>query len=182
MKFGEDIEFKQKLSKSQISNDGKISSDGQLANTGYGQAEVLVNPLFIASIYSSFVNEGEMIGLCLDYNEKANIRKTKVFEAETTNKITEYLIQVVEDEKGTGHAAQIDGITIAGKTGTAEIKKDQNDESGNEIGWFNAFVVDENSENQLLIVSMVEDVKNKGGSHYVVPKLKTIFEQYIIKD
>ena len=52
------------------------------------------------------------------------------------------------------------------------------DKDGTEIGWFNAFNVGENDENSLLIVSMVENVKGKGGSHYLLPKVKTIFEQY----
>lgn len=46
---------------------------------------------------------------------------------------------------------------------------------GREIGWFNAFIADENSDRQLMIVSMVEDVQNKGGSHYVVNKVRNIF-------
>ena len=49
---------------------------------------------------------------------------------------------------------------------------------GTEIGWFNAFNVGENDENSLLIVSMVENVKGKGGSHYLLPKVKEIFETY----
>ena len=66
----------------------------------------------------------------------------------------------------------IEGKNIYGKTGTAEKKKDQNDKNGEEIGWFNAFD-DQNN----LIISMCENVKTKGGSHYVVKKTKEIFEE-----
>ena len=38
-------------------------------------------------------------------------------------------------------------------------------------------IVDENSDKQLLIISMVENVENKGGSSYVVNKVKTLFEK-----
>lgn len=179
--FGEIFEFVQNLEKSQISNNGKIDSEGQLANTGYGQAEVLVNPIFMASLYSAFVNSGNMIKPYIQYNEKPNseILKNEAFTEEAANIIKEDLIQVVENPKGTGHQAFIDGLKIAGKTGTAEIKKEQNDNDGTEIGWFNAFIVDENSSKQFLIISLVEDVKNRGGSHYVVPKVKNIIQEYL---
>ena len=87
----------------------------------------------------------------------------------------EDLIQVVENPGGTGHSAKISGITLAGKTGTAEIKKSQDDTDGTELGWFAAMTTNKDNNN-LLVVSMVEDVKDKGGSHYVIPKVKTALE------
>ena len=67
---------------------------------------------------------------------------------------------------------------MLGKTGTAEIKKTQDDEEGTEIGWFNAFVADETEEKQILIVSMVEDVhaKEKG---YVTSGVKQIMQKIL---
>ena len=67
-------------------------------------------------------------------------------------------------------------MTLAGKTGTAEIKASQDDDNGTEIGWFNAFKVSDNPNDQLLIVNMIEDVKDRGGSHYLLPKVKAMFE------
>ena len=57
-----------------------------------------------------------------------------------------------------------------------EIKNSKDDSEGTEIGWFNSFIVDENNNEQILMVNMVEDVKDRGGSHYVVPKVKDILE------
>jgi penicillin-binding protein len=37
------------------------------------------------------------------------------------------------------------------------------------------FTADENAESPLLVVAMVEDVKERGGSHYVIPKVKMMF-------
>lgn len=179
--FGENLDFIQTIEKSQISNSGKIDSEKQLANTGYGQAEVLVNPIFMASVYSTFVNEGNMIKPYLEYREKSGNQtwKDNVFTAEASKIIQEDLIQVVENERGTGHQAKMENVVLAGKTGTAEIKKDQNDTNGTEIGWFNAFVVSDDDTQQILVVSLVEDVKNRGGSHYVVPKVKNIIDAYL---
>jgi penicillin-binding protein len=84
------------------------------------------------------------------------------------------LIQVIE--RGTGKQARIPGVTLAGKTGPAEIKQSQADKTGTELGWFVMFNADDSAENPLLIVTMVEDVKNRGGSHYVIPKVKILFE------
>ena len=60
------------------------------------------------------------------------------------------------------------------KTGTAEVKENQQDKNGTEIGWFNAFNYDE--QNPLLVISMVEYVKNRGGSHYLLPKIKEVLK------
>ena len=86
------------------------------------------------------------------------------------------MIQTIENANGTGHEAKINGMTLAGKTGTAEIKASQDDDNGTEIGWFNAFKVSDNPNDQLLIVNMIEDVKDRGGSHYLLPKVKAMFE------
>lgn len=66
-----------------------------------------------------------------------------------------------------------------GKTGTAEIKKTQDDEEGTEIGWFNSFIADENSEKQILIVSMVEDVHAKSKKGYVTSGVKQILQKIL---
>ena len=40
---------------------GNISNEKLLADSGYGQGEVLVNPIHMASIYSAFANDGNMV-------------------------------------------------------------------------------------------------------------------------
>ena len=158
-----------------------FESEIQLADTGYGQGKVLVNPLHVASIYSAFTNDGNMIKPYIEYkaNRAPEIYVKQAFSKDAANTIKEDLVQVVENPAGTAYAARISGVKIAGKTGTAEIKASKDDETGTEIGWFNAFIADENSKNQYLVVSMVEDVKGKGGSHYLLPKVKTIFQNII---
>lgn len=68
---------------------------------------------------------------------------------------------------------------LHGKTGTAELKETQEDTEGTEIGWFCTFTADENSENQILIVSMVEDIKNKKETRYVTSRVKTILQKIL---
>ena len=171
--FSKKISFEQELGMSTYSNSGSFETETQLANTGYGQGELLVNPVHMAMIYSSFANEGNMLQAYLMYKEDKTptYYAEQVFSKETANTIKEDLIQVVENPNGTAHSAKIDGVAIATKTGTAEIKADQKDEEGTEIGWFNAF-----NEDGLLVVSMCENVKDKGGSHYLLQKVRTVFE------
>ena len=163
---------------SQFGNNSEITSEAQLANTGYGQGEVLVNPIHVASMYSAFVNSGNMIKPYIEYkdNKEPEYWIKDAFTKEAADTVTEGLTQVVNNPAGTGYAARMYGVTLAGKTGTAEIKQSVNDTTGTELGWFNAFIADETSEKQMLVISMVEDVKYRGGSHYVVPKVRKIFE------
>ena len=180
--FGQQIEFPQTISKSSYSNSESFTNETQLANSGYGQGEVLVNPINMAMMYSAFVNDGNMIMPYLEYKENASSQTAKyykenAFSKEAANEVRDDLIQVVENPSGTAHSAKIEGKTIAGKTGTAEIKQSKDDTEGTEIGWFNAFNVGESDANSLLIVSMVENVKGKGGSHYLLPKVRAIFAQ-----
>ncbi len=152
--FKQNIEFVQEITKSSYSNGEKINSEQQLANSGYGQAEMLVNPIHMAMIYSSFQNEGNMIMPYLEYkdNIEPTYYKKQAFTKETANTIRESLIQVVENENGTAHKVKIEGLTIAGKTGTAEIKDSKDDEEGTEIGWFNSFIADDKEQKQTVII------------------------------
>lgn len=175
--IGENIPFEYGLPTSQFTSSGNIKNDIQLADSGYGQAEVMMNPVQLAATYTSFVNSGNII---TPYLNSANttpskVWKNNVFSSDIASTILNDLTQVVSNPEGTGHSAYNAAIPLAGKTGTAEIKKSQTDTTGTENGWFVAV----NTNNpKLLVLEMVEDVKNRGGSHYVVPKVGDIFNQY----
>ena len=90
----------------------------------------------------------------------------------------EGLYGVVNDPEGTGYGAYREDMVLAGKTGTAELKATQEDTTGTEIGWFSVFTTDRNISKPILLISMVEDVKNLGGSGYVVEKDAAVLEKY----
>ena len=177
--INEQIKFPLTIKKSQYSNLDKIDNEKKLADSGYGQGDVLVNPIHMASIYSAFANEGNMIKPYIEYKEnaQAEILKENVFSAEIANTIKDDLIQVVENPEGTAKDMQTAGVTIAGKTGTAELKTSQNDTEGGLLGWFDCFTVNNLSGNDMLIISMVENTQSNGngGSHYLIKKIKTLF-------
>ena len=65
---------------------------------------------------------------------------------------------------------------MAGKTGTAEIKDSKEDTEGTELGWFVVLTPEQDVKTPILIASMVEDVKERGGSGYVVGKTSRILD------
>ncbi len=183
LEFNQEIPFDIVMSKSQYSNEGKIESEIQLADSGYGQGQILVNPLHLASIYTSFVNNGDVIKPYLRYQEDAQgeVWISQAFDPDIAVQVTEGMRGVVNDPNGTGYAAHRDDIALAGKTGTAEIKDSVEDTEGTEIGWFAVFTEDQEAEKPVLIVSMVENVKGLGGSGYVVNKDKAVLDGYLAR-
>lgn len=179
--FGQQIPFEIALAKSQYSNRERIESEVQLADSGYGQGQMLVNPVHLASLYTMFSNKGNVIKPYLQYKETPapEIWLNSASSPEIAELVKADLLKVVSSDHGTGHAINRSDIALAGKTGTAEIKASKDDTTGTELGWFVVFTTDPNTEKPILLVSMVEDVKNRGGSGYVVRKDKAILNAYL---
>lgn len=177
IKFNEDIDFELDTTKSTYSNSGRIEREATLADSGYGQGQLLVNPIHMASIYSAFVNEGNMVKPYIEYkeNREKEYLVKNAFSKEAANIIKEDLIQVVESPTGTAHDLKVNGVKLAGKTGTAELKASK-EEKGKTLGWFDCFTVDEELDKSMLIVSMVEDGGSNGGSRYLKKIIRTLFE------
>ena len=172
--FNKEIPFDIKMSISQYSNTEGIKSEIQLADSGYGQGQILINPLHLASIYSAFSNDGNIIEPTLLYNPNynPNIWMPEVIQKESIHTVLETMKKVISEPTATGYGLHREEYTLAGKTGTAEIKLSKEDATGTELGWMAVFTTDPNIENPILLISMVEDVKNIGGSGYVVQKDK----------
>ena len=171
--FGEPFPFEYPLYESKVSNKG-LNTEILTADTGYGQGQLEMSPVHLAISYTPLLNSGNLLKpkLILDESDK-EFWKENVITPETAQLILNDLIQVVEDPKGTARDAKIEGIRLAGKTGTAELKTSK-EEDGKENGFFVAV----NTENPSLLVAMlIEDVKN--GSHDVTPKVKAVFESVL---
>jgi cell division protein FtsI/penicillin-binding protein 2 len=178
--FNTELPFEISLTKSQYSNEGDISSEIQLADSGYGQGQILVNPIHLAALYTGFANQGNVMKPYLLYQKepKSEIWMEQAYSAEHASLIESAMEKVVNSPNGTGHAAYREDILLAAKTGTAEIKASKDDTTGTELGWFGIFTADPNAEKPVLLMNMVEDVKDRGGSGYVVRKDKEILDQY----
>ena len=176
LKIGEKIPFELALNKSQYINKNQKVSDQLIADSGYGQGQILMNPVQLASIYSAFVNNGSIYQPHIVQGQTKTWIKN-IFSKETTKTIKEALINAIADKNGTGHAIYHDHVVLAGKTGTAEIKQSQSDTTGTELGWFTVMTTDE--KQPILMTTVVEDVKNRGGSGYVVEHTKAPLDLYL---
>ncbi|WP_165820770.1 penicillin-binding transpeptidase domain-containing protein [Pueribacillus theae] len=171
--IGEKLPIEYPIETSQLV-ENSFDSQIQLADSGYGQGKVEMSILHTAISFTPFINEGNLLKPTLlkngpDSNE--HVWKANAIKDETASIINQSLIEVVEHPDGTGKGVKIKGKQMAGKTGTAELKKSR-DEKGQENGLFVAY----DNENPTLLVAMqIENVEDRGGSKAVVPKVKQIF-------
>ena len=172
--FEEKIPFDYPITESNI---GDINSEGRLADSGYGQGQIQMSTIHLATAYSAFLNKGNIIKPVLMEQDKMKpiIWKKNVITAKQAQQVTNMLTQVVKHPKGSAHSADELGLDLAGKTGTAEIKATKNS-NGTENGWFVAM---DTKRSSLIMAWMMEDVKGRGGSHLVVDKMKPVLKKYI---
>jgi penicillin-binding protein len=181
-RFGIGVELKigYPLSNSQISNDGRIGSEILLADSGYGQGEIMVTSLNMALAYSALSNDGDIMAPSLVQTEdqKVEVWKEAAISSKHLSTLQSAFAAVIHEEGGTATAAKISGVRLAGKTGTAEIKVSQDDEDGSENGWFIASDLD---SSKLTLAIVLEDVKEKGGSSAAIPIGKNTLSDYLKK-
>lgn len=123
--FDFDLDFKKSLVKQASEMD-----DLEVAWTAVGQAHTLATPLQMAMVASGIANEGKLMKPFLvqrirDYQGRTVERRNpqelaQVAPASYARTVRSLMIEVVED--GTGRAATIPNVMVAGKTGTAEVK------------------------------------------------------------
>ena len=86
----------------------------------FGHGPMTTNLAQLARAYLIFANEGAIPSLKLIKAENNNESFEQVFTPESTKRISEILDSVASDN-GSGYRAVIDGYSVAGKTGTAEM-------------------------------------------------------------
>lgn len=162
------------LKPSQYANEAHLdlSSEVLLADTSYGQGEMLMSPIHLASSFTPFINEGKMVKPVL-IEEKETVEPEVVITPEVANTVKDALSEVVTRSGGTAHSLNSLPEGLAAKTGTAELKAKKG-----EKGQENGFVVVFDTESpSFLIAAVIEQVNGRGGSHYVLDKLKPFLEK-----
>ncbi len=135
----------------------------ELAAVSIGQGKLLVTPLHMAATASVFANGGMMPqpriikeirsadGKLL---REVDIESKKILNPQIADTVKEMMVGVVNE--GTGKNAAINGVQVAGKTGTAE------NESGETHAWFIGFAPAEDP--QIAVAVILEKEGSTGGA------------------
>lgn len=145
-------------------------SKAETAQTGIGQFEVQSTPLQMAMVTAAIANNGRLMRPYLvDEVQTAGFDVLKTVEPEelrgdavssqTATELTELLVATVDN--GTASPAAIDGVRVAGKTGTAQRTSTRCSAGGQApYAWFVSFAPAENAE--VAVAVMIEEAPDKG--------------------
>lgn len=143
--FGEQIPFALPVAPSQLASDrAALNERTLLADTGFGQGQILATPLQMAMITAAIANDGTMMQLRIASEVIGQDGETLTrFDAEPwrqpiSEETAQEMQRLMEASAAYGYAsgAQIEGVTVGGKTGTAEAG-----EAGAH-SWFTGYAVD----------------------------------------
>jgi peptidoglycan glycosyltransferase len=154
----------------------KPSTRTELAQEGFGQGALGVAPLDVARLVGVVARGGRSIDprlvtawRGLDTEEVPEVESRQLLKPETAASITRMMEGVVES--GTGTAARIPGVRVAGKTGTAE------NPHGAPHAWFAAFAPADHP--RVVVVALVE---NGGyGGDVAAPIVRQVLQAALIK-
>ncbi|OGS20396.1 MAG: penicillin-binding protein 2 [Elusimicrobia bacterium RIFOXYA2_FULL_39_19] len=137
---------------------------GDTVNISIGQGYLDVTPLQIASLFATVANKGRIWKPYLVekiFSNEGNViyqhNIEKISNVELRNDVWEDITKALKEvvDNGTGHGAYVKGISLAGKTGTAENPR------GQTHAWFAAFGI---TEKPKLAVAVLVEHGGKGGS------------------
>lgn len=134
-----------------------------LAQTAFGQGQLFVTPLQIGMLGATIANDGELPYPQLVKKPQLREKGWRVISKEAAEQVTEMMVTVTEDEYGSGINAQIEGVHVAGKTGTAQV-------NGAPHAWFLGFAPAEDP--QYLAVVILEHQGE--GSQWAAPLVRDI--------
>ena len=121
----------------------EIVSDLEMAATAVGQFRTLATPLMMASVAQTIAARGVRRTPTLTLGERT--RTVRVTTPKVARTVGSMMVEVVD--YGTGTAAALPGVKVAGKTGTAELEDTRDPETGetapsdpsNTDAWFTSY-------------------------------------------
>jgi peptidoglycan glycosyltransferase len=185
--FGEDpaIDLPDgELAPSGVYDSGSLIGPGEpvdIGRVGIGQERLFVTPLQMATVVATVANGGERMRLSLwDRVVDPDGRVVKRFDpraeaevvSEETASTLNTMMQAVVNE-GTGTAAALSGIDVAGKTGTAEVPGREECAGLPNQAWFIGFAPAEDP--QVAVAATVECTTGQGGT-VAAPIAKSVME------
>lgn len=145
--------------------------NAQVALSSIGQLDVRATPLQMAMVSAGIANEGtvmkpqlvkSVISPDLKVEQEFSAEEfSKPISAKTAKSVAEMMEAGVTDPNGLAQKAGIDGVRVAGKTGTAENSNTEDDNGVPFTLWFTGFAPVENPEVAVAVV-----IENGGGATY----------------
>jgi len=165
------------LQESQLSNSGNLDNMNLLAETSYGQGEILATSLHIALDYSMLANDGNIMDpfLVADSDHEPSVMRENVVTAENLTILQNAFRSVIEENDGTGQSAHIEGLSLAGKTGTGQIRQGA-DDVWESARWFVATDID---RGEISLAIMIEDLDDSMTTNEVVLMVHQVLEEYL---
>lgn len=154
---------------------------GETISVSTGQGPLLVTPLQMAVMVAAVANGGTRVSPHLLQRE-GTVPGTPVgLPAEHLETVREALWSVVNDPKGTGRSARVEGLDVAGKTGTAQVVAQETRTDNEDLppeyrdhAWFASFApVD---DPRLVVVVLVEH--GGAGSKAAAPLARALYLEY----
>lgn len=170
--FGKEMSLPIAMEPASIANEKKLKNDILLADTAYGQGQLMMTPLQQLEMYSVFMTDGNLISPKLVADAK-NEKTDGVISAKSAHLVLNDLVGTVANEDGYAHNLYHDNFKLAAKTGTAEIKEKQ-DTVGTENS-FLLFLDQEKSRFMGLVFS--EDSRKNGAANEKAEELVNYLEQ-----
>lgn len=132
------------------------------ALTGIGQYDVTATPLQMAMVSAAIANDGKLVsphmvsettdsGGDVVHNYDDNTTTTQIVSSRTAQQLQSAMQTVITD--GTGTNAQIAGVTVGGKTGTAQ-HGENNDQSP--YAWFTSYGKSDSTGKEIAVAVVVE--------------------------
>lgn len=181
--MNEDIPFDIPVSRSRFPY--KTMEKTDMAAASIGQGKILVTPLHMAMITSSVANKGVMMKPFLVKSVVSHEEKTifeqkpsilyTVMSPETAEIIKDMMREVVES--GTGKNAAIKGVSVAGKTGTAENELTDGGKD-KQHAWFVALAPVENPQ---IVVAVILEYSGSTGGKLAAPVARQLISAYLSK-
>ena len=128
--FGDNLDLPFDMTPAQFANNDTIDGETLLADTAYGQGQVLMNLIHQLVFYSPVVNNGRLTYPTVLLNEQRE-NSDQLFTDESVSIVRDGLIESVMHPNGTARGLQNVSHSTGAKTGTAEVAGEEgNDTNG----------------------------------------------------
>jgi penicillin-binding protein 2 len=167
--------------------DGRKWQAGDTVNMSIGQGQVLVTPMQVARMMSAVANGGvlwrprlvqrvERVDGSLAYSSSSKMTGRVDLSPIVWAFLRQALSGVV-NEGGTGGAARIPGVEVAGKTGTAQSVNKSDSAKGQDHAWFASFAPAQDPE--VVVVVLVE--RGGKGGQVAAPIARQIYQAIFLE-